>query len=1133
MDSFLSLLNNAVLLVALGVIYDSIGLRNIGNTHLRNIASGLFIGMIGISVMSHPWELHPGVLFDTRWVLLSLSGLFFGLIPTAIAIVITSCFRLYEGGIGVPVGIIVIFASAATGLGWRYWLRHFHKEVNWLNLIAMGLVVEIVVTLTMLLLPTTEKYNIIQTITPILFTVFPIGTMLLGLLLKRQMDKKQLELELKKHERLLEKQKDTLQSIIDGIPDLIFYKSIEGIYLGCNKAFAEFMGRPVSEIQGKDDVELFGKENAKLFREKDRIIIAEDSFVTNEDTVAYPDGRLVDFSTVKTPYKDKHGKHRGIVGVSRNITDRKRVEQQLLVSEMTYRAVLSTALDGFFIISMQGKIIESNQSYCDMSGFGLNELIGLPINELDASTEHRFDQQTVRQVIQDGRMSITTLHRHKAGHNFPVEVNVRYWNEDGGKFFVFVKDISERIENQKKLIESEIKFKRIFDTTNSIAVQGYDKNRAVIYWNQASETLYGFSKEQAIGSQLEDLMIPEEHRQQVIQDVNNWVNGGNAIPAGELELLTASGDTVSVFSSHVMIYNSDNEPEMYCIDMDLTAQKQAEDQALTLSQALDQSPVSTVLTDTNGMIEYVNHHFEKVSGYSSQDVLGRHTRMLKSGKTSKSIYAELWSAITQGHAWEGELQNKKKNGEIFWEHAHIAPVVDSLGVTKHFLALKQDITQYKKQEEKILHQAHYDSLTELPNRLLSLDRLSQTLKDANRTRSKVAVLFLDLDDFKKVNDTLGHQVGDSLLIQAASRLSSCIRSNDVVGRLGGDEFIVILNNISDESDVITIAEKLLEQFSHPFKLKNRELVSTVSIGISVYPEDSTKPTELLRQADSAMYHSKELGRNTYNFFTMQMNQDMNRRLQVEEQLRSALQRQELEVYFQPLVDIRDRKTIGAEALLRWDNVKLGKVTPDEFIPIAEQTGLIVPIGRFVMEQAFTAAAQWQKNYQNNFRIAINVSPKQFRDSAFIEVLTQLLQEHQLASHCVELEITEGVLLSGDPVIAQTLSELNNIGVSISMDDFGTGYSSLSYLRSYPFDTVKVDKSFINDITVDPGDLELVGAAIAMGHGLNLNVIAEGVETEEQYQLLNALKCNYGQGYLFSRPVPLEEFEQILQREHQT
>ena len=440
--------------------------------------------------------------------------------------------------------------------------------------------------------------------------------------------------------------------------------------------------------------------------------------------------------------------------------------------------------------------------------------------------------------------------------------------------------------------------------------------------------------------------------------------------------------------------------------------------------------------------------------------------------------------------------------------------------------LKDEIKIRKKIEIKLRQQALLDELTNLPNRALSLDRLNQYLKEAHRINGKIAVLFLDLDDFKKVNDTLGHEVGDKLLIQAAKRLTDEVRAGDTVGRLGGDEFIILLRGVSNVSNTAQIAENILSQFRTPFSIDDRQLLLTASIGISIFPDDTNTASFLLRHADSAMYHSKEKGRNTYSFFTPEMNENVSRKLLLEEQMHNALEQGEFKVFYQPKIDIKSNRIVGAEALLRWKNPELGDVSPVEFIPLAEHTGMIIPLSEFVLDEALNATGKWIAKIPE-FKISVNLSPCQFRDSDFIQKIKNKIHHHCISGACLELEITEGVLMTGHGYIDDAISKLNKLGISIAMDDFGTGYSSLSYLRRYPFDVLKIDRSFVNDITTDPSDRELINATIAMAHGLNLKVVAEGVETVEQLNYLNSLGCDYAQGYLFSKAVPGSEMSKIV------
>jgi len=469
-----------------------------------------------------------------------------------------------------------------------------------------------------------------------------------------------------------------------------------------------------------------------------------------------------------------------------------------------------------------------------------------------------------------------------------------------------------------------------------------------------------------------------------------------------------------------------------------------------------------------------------------------------------------------------------KNNSYMWLRGKGKVVTrDEQGNPLRFIGTHSDISVQKAHEEKILHQAHFDSLTLLPNRFLSLDRLARACSEAKRNNEYVALLFLDLDDFKKINDTLGHETGDQLLIDAAKRLLSVVRDVDTVGRLGGDEFVIILSGLKEINEVSAIVEHLLNIFREVFSIKNRELMLTASIGIAIYPNDAHSASELLRNADAAMYNAKKLGRNTYSYFTQQMNKTAQRRLAIEEQMHGALARNEFSVHYQPKININTGKIMGAEALLRWHNPALGNITPDEFISIAEQTGMIIQLGKFVLATAVEQSAIWQKTQLDKFQIAVNLSPRQFRDVELVTFIENCLTKFNIPAHSLELEITEGVLLTGHSYVKQVLKNITQLGIRIAMDDFGTGYSSLSYLRTYPFDVIKIDRSFINGLTDSKQDEALINAVISMSCALNLTVVAEGVETEEQYLRLKQLGCDYAQGYLFSKPLTKGDMTHLL------
>lgn len=656
-------------------------------------------------------------------------------------------------------------------------------------------------------------------------------------------------------------------------------------------------------------------------------------------------------------------------------------------------------------------------------------------------------------------------------------------------------------------------------STDGITVADVDGN--YIYVNPAFCEMMGYSETELLAMTVFDVKAPE-------QDHSSFDKTKTTHEGAPFEVLLRRKDG-STFIAEVLGKNVFINGQHHVLGSirDITEQVKADERTRTLYHAVEQSPISVIIIDLNGDIKYVNSAFEVSTGYTSNEVVAQSFMLLSPQETAPNRYSELWKQLTSGAAWEGELLTRKKDGALFWEYGHFSAVKDIYGKTIHYLAVKEDISVRKAQEEKILQQAHFDTLTGLPNRFLSLDRLAHILSDAIRNNERAAVLFIDLDDFKKVNDTLGHETGDKLLVEAANRLQGVTRAGDTVGRLGGDEFIILMGGLNESENAALVAENLIDVFRRAFQIDGREMLLTASIGIATYPEDGDTPSKLLRNADAAMYHAKGQGRNTYSFFTADMNKGVHRRLAIEEQIHGALNRKEFEVYYQPIIDTQTGVIIGAEALLRWHNPALGSTDPEEFIPIAEQTGIIIPMGQFVLIEALKNTAVWQKKYNKDFMISINLSPRQFRDPDLVSIIKRTIDETHIDPKTLELEVTEGVLLTGHSYISNAIDALHKLHMNIAMDDFGTGYSSLSYLRNYPFNVLKIDRSFVRDIAEDPSDRELVNAAIAMAHGLKLKVVAEGVETEEQLTLLKEMKCDYCQGFYLGKPEPAELFTKQL------
>ncbi len=547
-----------------------------------------------------------------------------------------------------------------------------------------------------------------------------------------------------------------------------------------------------------------------------------------------------------------------------------------------------------------------------------------------------------------------------------------------------------------------------------------------------------------------------------------------------------------------------------------------------LTAILDSAAAAIYGVDENGRCIFANPQCVKLLGYRSEEQLIACNMRSLIHQNPDDVNAIVSSIIEQENKRDENLKEDhfwRADGSSFpveyWSHPMMLND-NKMGAVISF----HDNSERLESEALIRHQAHYDALTDLPNRFLALRRLEQLVEASERSGKMLAVIFLDLDDFKKINDSLGHEAGDQLLITAADRLMKATRKEDTVGRLGGDEFIILLDGLSSANDAQPLAENLIGGFRKPFYIDNRQLILTASIGIAIYPNDGKTPSELLRNADSAMYHTKSIGRNTYSYFTHAMNKEVSRRLAIEEQIHGALERGELQVHYQIQLDIRDGSIMGAEALLRWNNPVLGNVSPAEFIPIAEQTGVIEPMGEFILHRALETAHTWQQTFHDDFRIAINLSPRQFRNPNLVQLINDSVNQLGMQPKDLELEITEGVLLSGHAYTLDALMALSKAGFCISMDDFGTGYSSLSYLRTYPFQILKIDRSFIKDMNTDDTSKELIIATIEMAHALGIRVIAEGVETQEQFDELSFMMCDYAQGFLISKPVVFDELLEI-------
>lgn len=686
--------------------------------------------------------------------------------------------------------------------------------------------------------------------------------------------------------------------------------------------------------------------------------------------------------------------------VVRDITERKQLERELNAREARYRAVIETSADGFWIVGMEGQLLEVNDAYVRLSGYSREELLTMCVSELEAREQPEETASHIEKILQNGHDRFETMHRRKDGSVWPVEIGVTYW-PTVGRLFVFATDITER-----------------------------------------------------------------KHRE--------------------------------------------------------------EEQKLAMLVFQNISEAMSVM-DSGNRIMTVNPAFIQLTGYAAEEVIGKNPNILSSGHHDSEFYRQMWKSLADTGQWQGEIWDRRKNGELMAEWLTISTIYDDAGQVHRRVALFSDITKKKEAEEMIWRQANFDPLTQMPNRSMFRGRLEQEIRKSYSGGTSLALCYIDLDRFKEVNDMLGHHVGDDLLVDAARRIASCARESDVVARLGGDEFAVLLTGSPDAAYVERVARDVIAKLVDPFHLSGEVANVSASIGITLYPDDAADADSLLKNADQAMYLAKSQGRNRFSYFTHQLQEQAQKRLRMIGDLRNALVEEQFRVYFQPIVDLSTGRIHKAEALLRWHHPELGVVSPLEFIPLAEETGMINEIGDWVFMESARWVQRWIQLYASDFQVSINKSPVQFMSEAnvFDIIWFNYLRNLGLTGNNFVIEITEGLLLQEDQRVLNKLLSFRDAGVQVAIDDFGTGYSALSYLKKFDIDYLKIDKSFVSNLEADENDMALAEAIIVMAHKLGLKVIAEGVETIGQLRLLSGVGCDFAQGYLFARPMPPEEFEALL------
>ncbi|MDO8608052.1 MAG: EAL domain-containing protein [Phaeospirillum sp.] len=684
-----------------------------------------------------------------------------------------------------------------------------------------------------------------------------------------------------------------------------------------------------------------------------------------------------------------------------------------------------------------------------------------------------------------------------------------------------------RSQADAELRGSEARFRALFDNAGTGVVLSTPSGEYV-HCNPAFCAMVGYSDAELQALNYRDITHPD--------DIGRHTDLRDAMMAGKIDnydvtkrYIVRDGRTVWARLTVTAVRDSSNGETRYTVAVveNVTERKRLEDHMRLAATVFENTGEGLFITDDKHRIIHINPAFTDLTGFQLEDVLGKTPRMLSSGRHTPDFYDHMTDILNKTGKWQGEIWNRRKTGEMFAEWLNIAAVRNEQDQITNYVAVFSDITSRKQDEERLSYQANHDPLTRLPNRTLFQERLSRALTRANRAQSNVALLFIDLDHFKQVNDTLGHLAGDFLLQQVAERLTACVRQGDTVARLSGDEFTVILEDIVEAHDGAVVAHKILTAMSTPFDLQGREACISSSIGVALYPGDAGDPQSLVKLADAAMYRAKHQGRNACRFHSETINAQAFERLALEGALRHALDRQEFVLHYQPIFDGRTGAVVAVETLLRWLHPEIGLVMPNQFLPLAEETGLILPIGQMVLDAACLQAKEWLDQGFSQLRVGVNLSSRQFRAPDLMENVAAALERASLPPGILELDVPENCVTDKTQDASGMLARFKALGVNIAIDDFGSGYSSFAFLRRLPTNALKIDQGFVRNVVAEPEDAEIITAIIAVARGLHMAVIAPGIETEEQMAALAKFDCDMVQGFLFAHPMPAAEMTQFL------
>ncbi|MEZ5426035.1 MAG: PAS domain S-box protein [Pyrinomonadaceae bacterium] len=923
----------------------------------------------------------------------------------------------------------------------------------------------------------------------------------------------------------LDASEEKYRSVIENAGDIIFRMDQDGKFIFVNQTFSNTLGYDLErdrDLLYTDLIPETFQTKVRRFYQKQLLEGTPTSY--HEFPVRKHDGTQIWIGqNVQLVYKG--GKFEGFQAVVRDITTRVKAEQALKDSEARYRTVTDSASDAIITIDTRNVILFANEACRKVFGYQAEELVGQNLSILIPPRLQEAHLEGMKRFLKTRKKSIAwhsvevpALHRD--GNEFLVEISFGEYNSDGNKIFTaIIRDITERKRVQEAIRKSE-EYQNLFKLANDSIIIFEPESQEILDVNDQACKKYGYPREEFIGMKMGQISGNPENTEDAPSDLLSPRTPG----AFEAVHFKKDKTPINLLVNYSLIEFQEKEAVL-SINRDISsmvranrALRESEYKFRTLIESMNEGVLEL---DRESNILFVNEYFCRMVGYSRSELVGKNASLLLFDEENRRIFRKKGERLLKGFSEKYEVKIKTKFGETIWSLVGATPIFENEGRITGSMSVHTDITERKQSEQKLLYTALHDALTGLPNRIFLKEHLQQATNRETRNESpEFALLFLDFDRFKVINDSLGHLEGDNLLIKFARRLESCVRPGDIIARLGGDEFTVLVEKISGIEDVLAVVERIQNSLKDPFILNDRKIYITTSIGIALSSSSYRKAEEILRDADIAMYRAKESGKGRYEVFSEDMHEKADRRLQLETEMRLALERREFRVHYQPIVELGTRRIIGFEALLRWVHPVRGMVSPADFIPIAEENEMIIEIGDWVLAESCRQMREWHLSNPDyaELSISVNLSCKQFRRENLAERVSEILSETGLDPRHLKLEVTESHLMENIENAIQIMQRLRDLGVQLSIDDFGTGYSSLSYLHHLPINYLKVDRSFVGRMHLGRENSEIVRTIVMLAKILDFEVIAEGVETEQQAGLLRELQCSFGQGYLFSKPL---------------